>query len=87
MTSRSEPRQTASNRSWSFPFPERVALIRRVGFHCVETQVRKLGFRVDDVEIESQRLGGLLGFVELFGRLSDVDVDADHLIVAVLLFQ
>jgi len=39
------------------------------------------------VEIESQRVGGLLCLVELLCRLPDVDVDADDLVVAVLLFQ
>jgi hypothetical protein len=67
--------------------PKRVPLVRRVGFHRVETQLRELRFRVDNVKVESERLRRLLGLVELLGRLADVDVDADDLVVAVLFFQ
>jgi hypothetical protein len=66
---------------------ERVALVRRVRFHRVETEVGKLGFCIDHVEVESERVGRLFGLVELVCRLADVDVDADDLVVAVLFFQ
>jgi hypothetical protein len=66
--------------------PERVALVRRVRLHGVEAESGELRLRVDDVEVEAERVGGLLGLVELLRRLADVDVDADDLVVAVLFF-
>jgi len=37
--------------------------------------------------VESERLGGLPGLVELGRGLADVDGDADHVVVTVLFLQ
>jgi hypothetical protein len=50
-----------------------------------ETDVGKGVGGVDDVVLQVEGLGGLAGFFELLVGLADVDGDADHLLVAVLL--
>jgi hypothetical protein len=67
--------------------PERVALVGRVRTHGVETEVRELVFRVDDVQIQPVGVCGLLCLLELRLRLPDVDGDADHFVVSILLLQ
>jgi len=66
---------------------QRVALIGRVRANALETELRELLSRVDDVVVQAERFGGFFGLIELFGRLADVDRDADHVIVSVFFLE
>jgi hypothetical protein len=67
--------------------PERIALVGRVCADSVETAVGERLACVDNVVFKIEGRSGCFGLLELVFGLADIGGDADHLVVAILLFE